>query len=268
MAGEPVAAVLKAFNIIDMLASEGALGVSEIAKRLGTPKSGIHRLLQTLAEVDVVASDQESQKYFLTFKLLDVGSKAVENMGVVRVADEHMQRINDTTGETVHLGVLERNSIVYVHKIDSKYTLRMASRIGKSAPVYCTALGKVLTAWLPEAEREAIIQSMDYKALTPHTITSAEAFRERLNTVRTNGYAEDAEEHEEGICCFAVPIFAYGGEVVAGMSVSLPIFRYEPEKKAALLDVILTHGRAISAALGHQDYPGQASISQNRAGNE
>jgi IclR family KDG regulon transcriptional repressor len=256
MAGEPVAAVLKAFNIIEMLASEGSLGVSEIAKRLGTSKSGIHRLLQTLAEVDVVASDQESQKYFLTFKLLDLGSKAVDNMGVVRIADEYMQRINDTTGETVHLGVLEGNSIVYVHKIDSKYTLRMASRIGKSAPVYCTALGKVLTAWLPEAKREAIIQSMEYIPLTPNTITSPQGLRERLELVRKQGYAEDAEEHEEGICCFAVPVFTYGGEVVAGLSVSLPVFRYEPEKKHDLLDVVRTHGRAISAALGYTDYPG------------
>ncbi len=257
MAGEPVAAVLKAFNIIDMLAEEGSLGVSEIAKRLGTSKSGIHRLLQTLAEVEVVSSDQESQKYFLTFKLLDVGSKAVENMGVVRVADEHMRRINEITSETVHLGVLEGNSIVYVHKIDSKYTLRMASRIGKSAPAYCTALGKVLTAWLPEAEREAIIRSIEYTPLTPHTITTPDAFRERLELVRRNGYAEDREENEEGICCFAVPVFTYGGEVVAGMSVSLPVFRFDPEKKQALLDEIRKHGRAISAAMGYKNYPGE-----------
>ncbi len=131
-----------------------------------------------------------------------------------------MRELSRLTKETIHLGALDEDSIVYIHKIDSMYNLRMYSRIGRRNPLYSTAIGKVLLAWRDLDEVKQILEGVEYKRSTERTITSTEALLPVLDQVREQGYGEDNEEQEEGLRCIAVPVFDCFGVVIAGLSIS------------------------------------------------
>ncbi len=133
-----------------------------------------------------------------------------------------MREISRLTKETIHLGALDEDSIVYIHKIDSMYNLRMYSRIGRRNPLYSTAIGKVLLAWRDREEVKQILEGVEYKQSTSRTITSTDALLTVLDRVREQGYGEDNEEQEEGLRCIGVPVFDRFGVVIAGLSISFP----------------------------------------------
>jgi DNA-binding IclR family transcriptional regulator len=112
--------------------------------------------------------------------------------------------------------------VVYIDKYESRHNVRMYSRIGKRAPLHCTAVAKVLLAALPEAERRSVARSIEYARLTANTITGPEALLAELSRVASRGYAIDNAEHEDFINCIAAPIRGNRGEVLAAMSLSVP----------------------------------------------
>ena len=147
---ELVSAVGRTMAVLEALAEHPEeSGVSEIAQKLDMSKSTVYRFLQSLKARGYVVQDAED-RYRLSVRLFELGAQALPHLDIVREAEPGMRRINELTGETVHLGILDEGSIVYVHKIDSKYNLRMYSRIGRRAPLYCTGIGKVLMAWLED----------------------------------------------------------------------------------------------------------------------
>lgn len=130
-------------------------------------------------------------------------ARALQNVDTVRSADIQMRELSRLTKETIHLGALDEDSIVYIHKIDSMYNLRMYSRIGRRNPLYSTAIGKVLLAWRDRSEVEQILDGVEYKRSTERTITSTEELLKVLDGVREQGYGEDNEEQEEGCAALA-----------------------------------------------------------------
>ncbi len=166
-----------------------------------------------------------------------------------------MREISRLTKETIHLGALDEDSIVYIHKIDSMYNLRMYSRIGRRNPLYSTAIGKVLLAWRDRDEVKQILEGVEYKRSTERTITSTEALLPVLDQVREQGYGEDNEEQEEGLRCIAVPVFDRFGVVIAGLSISFPTLRFSEERLQEYVAMLHTAARKISAQMGYHDYP-------------
>lgn len=252
MKTEPVNAVTNAVNIVEILADNKVLGVGEIAKSLGISKTTTHRLLQSLINVNLVSQDEDTQKYRLTYRLFELGAKAFGNSGLIQAANGPMTRLNDLTEETIHLGVLDSHSMVYLHKLDAKHTIVLASRVGKVAPLHCTALGKVLLAWRDETAIRKIVHELDFKVRTPNTIHNPETFLKHLKNVKRDGYALDQEENEEGITCFAVPIFDFNSDTIAGLSISAPKFRLNPDQIPALIESLKKCGMEISAKLGYR----------------
>lgn len=252
MKTETVAAVTNAIQIIELLAERGDLGVGEISKEVSISKTTAHRLLQSLLEVKLIGQDEKTRKYRLTYRLFELGAKVFSESGLVQAANGPMTKLNDLTEETVHLGVYDSNCMVYLHKLDAKHTIVLASRIGKIAPLHCTALGKVLLAWRDPATIGRIAHELVYEIRTPQTIRNAEEFIEHLDTVRKQGYSIDKEENEEGITCFAVPIFDFSRKTVAGLSISSPNFRLEKNKIPDLIASLIKTGEEISANLGYR----------------
>ncbi|MGB8667590.1 MAG: DNA-binding transcriptional regulator KdgR, partial [Serratia inhibens] len=179
----------------------------------------------------------------------------LQNVDLIRSADIQMRELSNHTRETIHLGALDEDSIVYIHKIDSMYNLRMYSRIGRRNPLHSTAIGKVLLAWRDRAEVEEILSQIEFTRSTPHTITSAAALLSVLDQVRELGVGEDIEEQEEGLRCIAVPVFDRFGVVIAGLSISFPTIRFSEDAKADYVKRLHTAARNISEQLGYHDYP-------------
>lgn len=252
---DSVSSVLKVFGILQALGEQKEIGVTELSQRIMMSKSTVYRFLQTMKTLGYVSQEGETDKYALSLKLFELGAKALEHQDLVKIADEQMHLLGKLTKETLHLGTLDEDSIVYLHKIDSEYNLRMYSRIGRRRPLYSTGLGKVMMAWLPETEVRAMLADVTFERFTEHTLKDVDALLVELAQVREQGYAEDREEMEHGLRCFAVPIYSRMGRIIAGLSLSLPLVRFHEEDKETLVAQLHDAAAKISAGLGFHDYP-------------
>lgn len=254
---DAVSSVLKVFGILQALGDEREIGITELAQRVMMSKSTVYRFLQTMKTLGYVSQEGESEKYALTLKLFELGAKSLQNADLIRIADLQMRQLSRLTHETIHLGALDEDSIVYIHKIDSLYNLRMYSRIGRRNPLYSTAIGKVLLAWRDEQDVQAILQPVTFVRTTENTVGSVAALMPLLNGIRGQGYAEDNEEQEMGIRCLAVPVFDRFGVVIAGLSLSFPTLRFSEEQKADYVAMLHRAAAQVSAQMGYRDYPWQ-----------
>jgi len=251
---DAVSSVMKVFGILQALGEERDHGITELAQRVMMSKSTVYRFLQTMKTLGYVTQEGESEKYSLTLKLFELGAKALQNVDLIRSADVQMRELSRLTKETIHLGALEEDSIVYIHKIDSLYNLRMYSRIGRRNPLHTTAIGKVLLAWRDRVEVNEILKEVEFKRSTANTIVTREALIEVLDQVKAQGFGEDNEEQEEGLRCIAVPVFDRFGVVIAGLSISFPTIRFSEEAKSDYVAMLHRAARALSAEMGYHHY--------------
>jgi IclR family transcriptional regulator, KDG regulon repressor len=252
---ESVAAVLKVFAILQALSERSDAGISELSVRLAMPKATVYRFLQTMKTLGYVRQEVDSERYGLTMKVFELGARALQYPDLVDLAKHHMQMLADQTGETVHLGTLIDSEIIYVHKVDSRHTLGMYSRVGRRAPLHCTAIGKVLMAWEHPARRDRILDGAEFKRFRDKTIVDRAAFEAELERVKAVGFGEDREEFDDHIRCLAIPIFDRLGQPIAGMSVSFPTFRYDEAKAPQVVAMLRDASRDISTQLGCTQFP-------------
>lgn len=252
---ESVAAVLKVFAVLQALAERDETGISELSVRLAMPKATVYRFLQTMKTLGYVRQEPDTERYGLTMRLFELGSKALQYPDLIELAKGHMQRLADATGETVHLGMLIDSEIIYVHKVDSRHMLGMYSRVGRRAPLHCTAIGKVLMAWEAPARRDVILQGCDFRRYRDKTITDRAAFDAELARTQEQGFGVDREEFDDHIRCIGIPIFDRMNQVIAGLSVSFPSFRYDEAREPELVGMLRDASRSISSQLGCTVFP-------------
>jgi DNA-binding IclR family transcriptional regulator len=143
--------------------------------------------------------------------------------------------------------------------------LRIHSRIGAAVPLYCTAVGKIMLAYMPEEERERMLPQLGLKRLTPNTVGNLQELEAELCRVRKNGYACDLEEHELHIRCAAAPIWDHAGVVNASLSITAPMVRMSVTRLRQLAPLIQTAGLQISRELGYQTTSNQVPLRKNVA---
>lgn len=240
----------RGLTVLTALAT-GPQTLDQLAQRLGVHKSTAMRLLRTL-EAGRFVRREDVHHYRLGSALFDLAHQALEDLDVRGVARRHLVALGEISGHTVHLATLEDDQVVYIDKVDSQHPVRMYSRIGRRAPVHCTAVGKVLVADLPAQKRRRFAEQLDYPKLTTNTIDSAERFLTELDRVRAQGYAVDRSEHEDFIHCVGAPIRNHRGEVVAALSLSVPKVLLDFDGLLGLVDDVLRAAGGVSAELGWQ----------------
>ena len=245
-----VNAAARALAVLESLSRRRSAGLEELSRELGMAKPTVYRFLQTLHALGYARRD-EGERWAMTLKTFNVGSRALDHLDLHSAALPVAEGLAEELGETVHMGVLEGDSAVYVLKIESKYTIRMFSRVGRRIPLYCTAIGKVLMAYSGVEERRVALEGVKLVAFTPNTITTRAALDAELEAVRATGYARDAEEHEEGIVCLGSPILDRDGAIAAALSVSWPIFRYERGREEDWAAAVVLAASKVSALLGY-----------------
>jgi IclR family transcriptional regulator, KDG regulon repressor len=246
-----VNAAARALAVLECLSRRRSVGLEELSREMGLAKPTVYRFLQTLQELGYARRD-ESDRWAMTFKTFNVGSRALDHIDLHSAALPVAEGLADELGETVHMGVLEGDSAVYVLKIESKYTIRMFSRLGRRIPLYCTAIGKVLLAYSSPDERKAALEGVHLVAFTPKTLTTRSALEEELKRIRAQGFGRDEEEHEMGIKCLGAPILDRDGAVAAALSVSWPLFRYEAGSEAEKAAAVVAAAREVSTLLGYE----------------
>lgn len=248
----PLKALDKSLAILEILSQENSpLSIAELSKRLGIYPSTIHRILDTLRYWEYVEQDSHTQRYQLGLKVLELGMAKLEGMELAKEAASYLKELQNQSNETVHLAILEEGEVLYLDREESSQSIRMVSRVGRRVPAHCTALGKVLLAYLDQEEQEKVIKEKGLSRFTENTITNKKKLREELSKVREQGFAEDREEHEKDVRCLAAPIKDHRGTVIAGVSLSAPAFRMNASKRRKLKEILVQTGEAISKRLGY-----------------
>ncbi|MEH7376010.1 IclR family transcriptional regulator [Neobacillus drentensis] len=248
-----VKSVSRALDIITLVSlKKGGLGVTEIANQIDINKSSVYRILSTLVKYGYIEQDEETTRYKLGYKLLEISSKLLESIDLRAEATPFLQQLEKETNEVIHLVVYDQGEVVYIEKLEGNETLRMHSKVGKRASVHCTSVGKAILAYLPTSVVLDILERKGIARQTDKTITTKDAFIEELAKVKQKGYALDLEENEYGITCMAVPIFDHLGKVVAAVSISGPTIRMTEDRLTHLQPLMLYMGKQISARLGYK----------------
>jgi DNA-binding IclR family transcriptional regulator len=235
------------------LFSESPQGMTakEVAGRSRLPVSTVHRFLANLEGAGFLNCTGDNV-YHLGIACFAIGQAALGQLDIRRVSLPYLQELNRQTRETIHLTVRHGLSAVYVEKLDSPEQLRIHSRIGAAVPLYCSAVGKVMLAYMPDEEREKILPQLGLKRLTPNTVGNLQELQAELYRVRKNGYACDLEENELHIRCVAAPIWDHAGGVNASLSITAPLVRMAVARLRQLAPLIQTAGLQISRELGYR----------------
>ena len=214
------------FQILDAVAENQPIGLSELARRLDLPKSTVQRSLATLADLGWIRADGRELTRWTLGERARTLSEKIDDEGRLRdAALPILGQLNSDTLETIHLAVLESRTVRLIERVDSKHPLRLVKPIGSRSPLHASSNGKSMLAHLPEAEVDAYL-STGLTPVTAHTITDAEGLRAELKAIREQGYAIADEELTDGIISIAACIrSADGARPVASISISGPSVR-------------------------------------------
>jgi len=266
-----VQSIARALTVLDTLAdSQGEVGIVELSQRVALHTSTVHRLLATLAGQGYVRQSPDTGRYALGPKAINLAEAYLGQLDLRRVAHPFLERLTQDTGETANLVIQDGHEALYLDKAESPQSLRIFSRIGRRAPLHCTAVGKVLLANAPPAQVDGLLGEGPLERLTRRTITSVAQLRRELAAVRAQGYALDREECEEGGYCIAVPVRNATGATVAAVGVSSPSVRMSGRRIQELVPAVVRTGREISERLGFHspsaDFRAAARVARGQRG--
>jgi IclR family acetate operon transcriptional repressor len=240
-----VQSVERALELLEALADPGEpRGVSELRRATGLPLATVHRLLATMAARGYVRQDTATRKYTLGSHLIRLGEAASRQFS--RFSHPYLAELMEVSGETANLAVFEGGQVAYVAQVPSRHhRVRMFTEVGRRVLPHTSGVGKVVLAFRPRGEVEALLARTGLPRRTPRTITELDRFLAELDTVARQGYAIDSGEEEVGVRCLAVPVFRIG-DSVAAMSVSAPEGRLEPRDVERILPEMLRISAALS----------------------
>lgn len=252
--GRLVPAVTRAFDILELfLQGEETLSAPEITRRLGLPRTTTHELITTLAARNYLTQvPQQPGRYRLGVRTYQLGSRYAEQLDLAAEGQAVAREIADTCDETVHVALLEDLDVIYVAKVDSTHAVRMVSAAGRRLPAHCTSVGKALLAFLPEEEFDARVAGRELARMTPHSITDPDALRAALAEIRARGTALEHRESNPDVSCVAAPVRDGSGQVVAALSISVPVIRWSREREDELAALAAKGAHDLSLRLGHR----------------
>ncbi len=242
---EGVAVLHKAFDLLDLLqASDSPQSLDQLAAASGLPRTTVHRLLSDMVSRGYV-DRAEAVHYALGERLLVLGATVRRRFKLRDVVYPEMVKLRDAFGETVNLGQLHRDSVLYLEIVESENPIRATGSLGILDPIQATAIGKAIMAWMPPASRPVLT---NWPRLTSSTISTGDELSAEIERVRKRGYALDDEESMEGGRCVGVPLL-FRGYPVAGISVSGPKSRLSRERVAEIAETLQEVSRALSERL-------------------
>jgi len=241
---------LKILCVFD--ASRQTLTLSQLSHLLDLPKATVSRLCSTLIKYDFLGYNQQSKQYSLGLKLFELGSVVFSSFSLRRVASRHLTELQSKLGKTVFLGILQDCDLLYIDKKeDFRNPIRFASDIGTRRPPYFGMLGQALMAFLPDKEVDRLLQKCPLIPSTRKSITKEKGFRDKLRTVREQGFAIDEETALDGITGVAAPIRDFTNRVVAAVGVGFISLSEDSKGLKKIVKDVLRTAHTISQELGY-----------------
>lgn len=244
----------RGLRLIETVAlNAGALSLAEATRRTGLHRSTAHHLLQTLVSLGYLRQDPDTRGYQLTAKPFGLTGRLWSREQLGEIAQPFVEEATRMSGEGTSFAAWIGGIVTIAAKREADAPVRVVQDVGGDRPVYCTAVGKAIAAWLPRAQVQAALARTRMPRLTPKTITSQAAFETELRRIRAAGYALDDEEHYIGLRCIAVPVFCHTRQVIGSLCVLGPRQRMTHQKLLALRSPLTAIARRLSQRLGYAE---------------
>jgi len=196
------------------------MNIADLARKLGIARSTAHSIVLTLERCGYLTRDASQRHCTLSSRAYLLGREAMNYERLAQAARSPMRQLSANTQLTSHMAMLEDSQATYIQKVQAPGPRSLDTYIGKRTNLHCTAVGKVLLSYAPEAFRNRVLERGAYARYTPNTITAAPVLRGELLKVAEQGYATDDQEEELNIRCIAVPVFLREGHFLAALSIS------------------------------------------------
>ncbi|MFK4068179.1 IclR family transcriptional regulator [Streptomyces sp. NPDC029674] len=252
--GRLVPAVTRSLDILELfLEGDGTFSAPEVTRRLQLPRTTVHELLTTLAARSyLVQIPDQPGRYRLGVRTYQLGSRYAEQLDLAAEGRQVAREVAETCDETVHVAILEDTDVIYIAKVDSTHAVRMVSAAGRRLPAHCTSVGKMLLASLPPSELELRLQGREFTAMTADSITDPDELLTALADIRERGVAVEHRESNPDVSCVAAPVRDGAGQVVAALSISVPMIRWSEERERELAELAAKGAGDLSVRLGHR----------------
>ena len=242
----------KALDIVELIADHRRIGVREVAQRCGLPPATAHRIVTALAKRGYLSKNDRTHDYTLSPKFLVLGEKVQQQMDIISISRPFLERLMADTRENANLCIQDGYKIIYVDQVGSPdHNLRIFTKLGGSAPLYASGVGKVFLSRFDDGQLRQYLQDVDLHPFTAHTLTTNKSLLADMRTIRENGYAVDNQEKEMGVRCVAAPVLDHAGRVRAAISVSGAAQRLSMKRLPALGKRVVACAKRISAAMGY-----------------
>jgi len=243
-----VESVARALKIVEALAQSPA-GLSEMARRVGLPKSTVARLLATLEEMEAVERDEDGRRYRLGPIVQRLSSAAGGPGQLTAFSRPYLDELTALTGEAAGVAIPDGYQVHYVDQTEAAQPVQVRDWTGELIPMHLVPSGLVIMAHWPEQQIERYL-GRELVRMTPNTVTDRDQIRQRLFEVREKGYAWVYEEFVEGINSVAAPVLERNGLITAAMHVHGPAYRFPaPDREEAIGEAVADAARRLSEAL-------------------
>lgn len=237
-------------EILELIAqrTDDPISFKEICDHIDLPKSTIYHLVQTLVNLDFCQKDESTGEFTIGLRSFEVGNAYLSSNPFYVKAKEIIEAVSIKCNETTHFAILDGTDVVYLFKFDSSEPLRIFSYVGKRMPAHATAIGKALLSGYDDESIRRLYSGGALPSVTPNTITSVDTLVEQIKEVRKSHVAYEKEESSPYIQCYAVPVANKQGAPVAGISISIPIYREESAVKK-LIPLLLEAKKQLESVL-------------------
>ena len=212
--------------------------LAELSQQLSAPKSSLFTIIHTMANQNFASYNEVTQKYSIGLNAYLTGVAYMETHNIFERFQEEMKSIVNQCSEICQLGILDHSEVLYLAKVDSPEPIRLSSSIGKRLPAYCTSLGKSLLCECTKEDLEVLFPN-PLIPFTPNTVKNLDELYKQILTVRATSIAIERGETHPDISCISTPLF-HNGKPAASISVSVPTFRFTPEKQTQIEQILLS----------------------------
>lgn len=246
-----VPALARGLRILDLIAAQTVpLKIAEISSQLDIPRSATYELISTLRAHRVIEQTADGG-VVLGAKLFMLGSRFADSVDADRLTSDAAATLRDMVDETVQVAVLDGRNVLYTAKAESSRQLRLVSTVGRTLPAHVTGIGKAMLAELPEGKFEALYDGVKLETFTPTSIGTLPALRRELVATRERGYALDNSESTPDVSCVAAAVKGSAGDVVAAMSISVPLSRMNDDLRGEYAEKVVAAAAELSTQLGY-----------------
>ena len=240
----------RALALMELIAQEDGLTLTELAQRAGVPPSTAHRILGTLEAHDYVLHEEERGLWLIGVKAFEVGSSFLRNRKLAATGRAVMRKLLEECGESVNLAIEDDGSIVFVSQIESHHPIRAFHRPGSRGAIHASGVGKALLSTLSAEDVRRVLHKTGLEKFTDKTLVEPGKLFAELEATRARGWAIDDEERTPGMRCVAAPIYNEHGEAFAGLSVSGPTVRVSDDRLGELGPMVKRAAEEITKSIG------------------